>query len=81
MSDRWDVSRVYKRPKAALRYISAARFGRAHAKNPISRPKPDIAKARQLLTKSCDAGLAQACEVLKSTPKSRARIRTWIRRP
>jgi TPR repeat protein len=31
--------------------------------------KPDIAKARQLLTKSCDGGFAPACEVLKSMPK------------
>ena len=35
-----------------------------------SRPqKPDLPKARQLLTKSCDGGLAQACELLKSLPK------------
>ncbi len=34
-----------------------------------SRPKPDIAKARQLLTKSCDGGLPQACEMVKSLPK------------
>lgn len=31
--------------------------------------KPDIAKARQLLTKSCAGGFAEACEVLKSMPK------------
>jgi TPR repeat protein len=34
-----------------------------------SRQKPDLAKARQLLTKSCDAGLSQACEMLKSVSK------------
>jgi TPR repeat protein len=35
-----------------------------------SRPqKPDLVKARQLLTRGCDGGLAQACEMLKSFPK------------
>jgi tetratricopeptide (TPR) repeat protein len=34
-----------------------------------SRPKPDIPKARQLLTKSCDGGVTHACELLKSLPK------------
>lgn len=31
--------------------------------------RPDTAKARQILTKSCDGGFAPACEVLKSMPK------------
>jgi TPR repeat protein len=31
--------------------------------------KPDMAKARQILTKSCGGGFAQACEMLKSMPK------------
>jgi len=34
-----------------------------------SGPKPDIPKARQLLTKSCEGSLAPACEMLKSLPK------------
>ena len=33
------------------------------------KPKPDLARVRQLLNKSCDGGLSPACEMLKSLPK------------
>lgn len=36
----------------------------------VSDPKkPDLPRARELLTKSCSGGLAQACEMLKGFPK------------
>ena len=31
--------------------------------------KPDLARARELLTRSCSGGVAQACEMLKKLPK------------
>ena len=33
------------------------------------KPKPDLVRVRQLLTKSCDGGLSPACEMLKSLPR------------
>ena len=35
----------------------------------ISRNPPDAARARELLTKSCEGGFARACELLKSVQK------------
>jgi hypothetical protein len=35
----------------------------------VSAQQPDIARARVLLTKSCDAKFERACELLKSFPK------------
>ena len=38
-----------------------------------SGPKPDLVRARELLTRSCDGKFAPACELLKSLPPLRAR--------
>ena len=36
-----------------------------------SRPQnPDLSRARQLLSKSCDGGFTQACDLMKSLPKN-----------